>query len=217
MKILIFIEMLCSIYFLDKNTTLSLWFISHWSLLFLFNYGNMTVFEETLDTYPDADRVKPRYFSVIWCPLGLTSDKSIPREMYFSDIFLCVVFVIYSILLLIINLKFKILIYKFYFTLFICTLIISRGIIAKKAFFYRYKRITRKNLIYFFDTNDSVEPRVMGKCKIICGNYKNKRFIATVVDQNNHIIDRVVFEQTNLGEREADYTLYELHGVYYAE
>lgn len=217
MKILIFIEILCSIYFLNKNTSLSLWFMSHWALLFLFNYGNMTVFEETLDAYPDVDRVTPRYFSFVWYPLNLTSDKSIPREMYFSDIFLCVVFVIYSILLLITNLKFKMLIYKFYFTLFIWTLITSRGIIAKKAFINRYKRITRKNLIYFFDTNDRVEPRVAGKCKIICGNYKNSRFVATVVDQNNHIIDRVIFERKNLGKKEADYTLYELHGVYYAE
>jgi hypothetical protein len=208
--------MICSVCFFKSNTPLSLWLTSHWALWFLFNYGNKTVFGETIDTYPDLDRVNPRHLSFIWQPLKLMSDKSIPREMYFSDVFLCVVFIIYSVILFATNLKLKILVCKFYFTLFICTLIISRLIIAIKAFLNQYKKITRKNLIYLFNTNDKAVPRVVGKCKIICGNNKKRCFIATVVDHNNQIIDRVIVNK-KLCERNVDYTLYELHGVYYVE
>lgn len=134
MKAIILLEMLLSVWFVERNPLLSLWLLFHWSLWFLFHYGNVTVFQETIDTYPDRKRIEPRCLGFIWKPLILVSRKRIPREMYYTDLFVCAVFLCYTLSLLLFRDSEMIFpIAKLCIWLYISSLIVSRLLIAYQA------------------------------------------------------------------------------------
>ena len=217
MKVVIMLEMLLSIWFCSRAPLLSLWFVFHWSLWFLFRYGNVTVFKETIDTYPDRKRIEPRYFGVIWKPLISGSHKRIPREMYYADLFVCAVFLCYTLSLLFFGDSEMILpIAKLCIWSYISSLIVSRLLIAYQAHISRYKCLSLRNLRYLFDPYDESVPIAVGQCDIVGVSRKGEKYIASVFT-NGRLYERVIIEKhAYCGENER-YMLYELHGVYYAE
>ena len=217
MKFVIITEMLLSVYFVERNPLLSLWFVFHWSLWFLFHHGNVTVFQETVDTYPDRQRITPRYFQFIWKPLYPISDKQIPREIYYTDLFVCAVFVCYTLALVLFwNHEILPVIAKHCLGLYIFSLIVSRLGVIYKAHLAKYKCLTCKNLRYLFDLNDESTPSVIGACKIIGVSRKSKKYVVSVI-ANDQLFERVIIEKNAYRGENTRYMLYEFHGVYYAE
>jgi len=82
--------------FAKNQESVLLWVTLLLGVQLSFDKGNEGIFLETLDDYPDTERIKPRIHRFLYAPLFRLSDKGIPKELHFSGLVRFWGFLIYT-------------------------------------------------------------------------------------------------------------------------
>lgn len=176
-------------------------------------------YESIIEDYPKEYCVTPKLFKKIFATYQTYPEKGVPREIYYGQVTIYILFGIYTMVTLgmIFFGRWTAYILGEVYFIFLGTVTIwefSAG--SWRCFVARYKVLNRFNFKYLLSSTKEPIPEKIGDCKII-EKYKNRNKILVTVKMlnSNESVQNVVFSRCEKEGEDITYQLYELCKVKY--